>query len=247
MTLRTKNGTTCETNRQLVGRLAAGVAHDFSGLFSRIQRHTSSVQAGKPLTAEQSESLREIGIAVGQGVSLIDRLQAYCHRNNGQAAAEDLNAVLAPLIDRLCATVSSNVEVIFEPGEGVPGVAIPNHLLEQVLGHLVQNSREAMPYGGTLRIGTALVEMEGSGTDKVPQGHQGRFVCLSLADTGCGMSDVTLSRLFKPFFTTKRGINKIGIGLSKVQGIVKIHRGWIEVKSELGFGSKFSIFLPAAI
>jgi two-component system, cell cycle sensor histidine kinase and response regulator CckA len=101
-----------------------------------------------------------------------------------------------------------------------------------------------MPGGGHLVIATSFLEADAAYAAKHPEASEGSYVCLTVRDTGCGMDEVTKSRLFEPFFTTKEVGNGTGMGLATAYGIVKQHNGWIEVESKLGAGSTFSVFLP---
>jgi CheY-like chemotaxis protein len=118
-------------------------------------------------------------------------------------------------------------------------------MLEQVLVNLVVNSRDAMPRGGQLIIGTELRSFDTAQTDKNRETRCGRFVALSVRDTGTGISAEHLPRIFEPFFTTKEVGKGTGLGLATVYGIVKQHDGWIDVTTEVGVGSTFTLFLPA--
>jgi CheY-like chemotaxis protein len=119
-------------------------------------------------------------------------------------------------------------------------------MIEQVIMNLAVNARDAMPNGGTLAISTSAVEITDAYVQTHPEARLGTFVCLSVSDTGCGMDSATLSRIFEPFFTTKEVGKGTGLGLATVYGIVKQHEGWIEVASEVGKGSTFTVFLPAS-
>jgi CheY-like chemotaxis protein len=118
-------------------------------------------------------------------------------------------------------------------------------MMEQVVTNLCINARDAMPNGGQLTIGTAKVEFDAVTVKAHAEAKPGSFVCLSVADTGCGMNESILKQVFQPFFTTKEPGKGTGLGLATVFGIVKQHRGWIEVQSEVGVGSVFHVFLPA--
>ena len=119
-------------------------------------------------------------------------------------------------------------------------------MLEQVILNLAVNARDAMPDGGSLTIRIGAADLHEQDAQGGPGPHNGRFVCLSVSDTGCGMDDGTLSHLFEPFFTTKEPDKGTGLGLSTVHGIVAQHKGWVETESQVGRGSTFRVFLPAA-
>src|SRR6185436_13084392 len=116
---------------------------------------------------------------------------------------------------------------------------------EQVIMNLAVNGRDAMPRGGQLVVGTTLVDVDASHVERHPgEARPGRFICLSITDTGGGIDHLTMSRIFEPFFTTKEFGKGTGLGLATVYGIVKQHQGWIEVKSQVGQGTTFKVFLP---
>ena len=117
-------------------------------------------------------------------------------------------------------------------------------MIEQVLLNLVVNSRDAMPQGGRVVIRVTVTEVDARHLDQHPEGRPGRFVCLSVRDTGCGIAPDNLRRIFEPFFTTKEVGKGTGLGLATVYGILKQHHGWVEVESELGKGAVFKVFLP---
>jgi two-component system cell cycle sensor histidine kinase/response regulator CckA len=120
-----------------------------------------------------------------------------------------------------------------------------SNLVEQLIINLVTNARDAMPKGGNLTITTRSSLFSSKDLMNHPEIRSGNFVCLSISDTGVGMSKDIIHRMFEPFFSTKAVGAGTGLGLSVVYGIVKQHGGWIDVESEQGAGSKLNIFLPA--
>jgi CheY-like chemotaxis protein len=128
----------------------------------------------------------------------------------------------------------------------LPPIEADLGMLEQVVMNLAVNSRDAMPKGGRLNISTAEIEIGQDYVTKRADARVGRFVCMSVSDTGCGIDAQTIVRIFEPFFTTKEVGKGTGLGLATVYGIVQQHRGWIEVSSEPGQGTTFKIYLPAA-
>jgi CheY-like chemotaxis protein len=140
--------------------------------------------------------------------------------------------------------IGEHIHLECESAAGLPCVFADACSIEQVLMNLTVNARDAMPEGGQLTIRTAAVETDVDYVWRNPEARAGRFVCLTVTDTGCGMDSVTKSHIFEPFFTTK-GVGKgTGMGLATVYGIVKQHNGWVEVTSEVGAGTTFQIFLP---
>ena len=117
-------------------------------------------------------------------------------------------------------------------------------MLDQILMNLAVNARDAMPDGGELLIETAEKTLDEAGAPLHPDARAGRFVCLRVTDTGCGIPPEALPRIFEPFFTTKEAGKGTGLGLATVFGIVRQHRGWVQARSQLGKGSVFEVFLP---
>jgi two-component system, cell cycle sensor histidine kinase and response regulator CckA len=117
-------------------------------------------------------------------------------------------------------------------------------MMDQVLMNLAVNSRDAMPKGGNLIIETSIAEFDESAASHSAQVRPGKFVCLNVSDTGCGIPPENLQRIFEPFFTTKDIGKGTGLGLATVFGIIQQHNGWINVYSEFGHGTTFRIYLP---
>jgi CheY-like chemotaxis protein len=130
--------------------------------------------------------------------------------------------------------------------ENLPFVNADVGMIEQILLNLIVNARDAMPQGGSIVITTEAVNIDASHAEIHPEAQTGKFVCIAVSDTGTGIYPEYLPRIFEPFFTTKEAGKGSGFGLATVYGIVKQHRGWIEVSSQLGTGTAFKIFLPAS-
>jgi signal transduction histidine kinase/DNA-binding response OmpR family regulator len=228
-----------------VGRLAAGVAHDFNNILTVIQGHTGLLRAEAALTPAMSESVQGIARAAERGGKLTSQLLAFSRRNVLQPRRLDLNEVLTNLSSLLHRTLGEDINYQFDYASELPALRADPGLIEQVVMNLAVNARDAMPRGGQLVISTALADIDAGYVARHPgEARAGQFVCLTITDTGCGMDHVTLSRVFEPFFTTKEFGKGTGLGLAMVYGIVKQHQGWVEVQSRVGQGTTFKIFLP---
>ncbi len=149
------------------------------------------------------------------------------------------------LLKMLRRLLGEHITVQFESNDNLPPVEADTGMLEQVVLNLVVNARDAMPRGGKVTITTHLTEIDLDSVRHHSERRPGKFVTLSVADTGTGMDDQTLKRIFEPFFTTKDVGKGTGLGLPTAYGIIKQHQGWIEVYTQPGQGSLFEVFLPA--
>jgi len=228
---------------EAVGQLAGGVAHDFNNLITIIKGYTElllcELEPGNP-SAKYAEEVRKAG---DRAASLTRQLLAFSRKQVLQRQAVDLNLVVANLQNMLKVLVGEHIEVTTSPGTGLPKVMADPGQLEQIIMNLVVNARDAMPTGGRIEIRTATVALE-KAIAAAREVEPGYFVRLSVADTGCGMDEATLKQIFQPFFTTKEVGKGTGLGLAIVYGVVKQSGGFVEVKSQVGEGSTFHVFLP---
>ena len=229
-----------------VGRLAGGVAHDFNNLVTVMQGHIGLLRSEPNLGAQMRESLQQLSRAVERAAKLTAQLLTFSRRNIIQPRKVELNELLTVLGALLHRTLGEDITFQFSYAPDLPAVFGDAGLIEQVVMNLAVNARDAMSKGGILMITTSPVEIDQSYVERHPEARTGRFVCLSITDTGSGMDSITLSRLFEPFFTTKEFGKGSGLGLATSYAIVKQHGGWIDVSSQLGRGSTFKIHLPPA-
>ena len=228
-----------------VGRLAAGIAHDFNNVLTVIQGHSGLLRSDPALSPAMSESVQGIARAAERGSKLTSQLLAFSRRNVIKLQRLELNEVVTNLSSLLHRTLGEDITYQFNYASDLPSVHADPGLIEQVIMNLAVNARDAMPRGGQLVISTSMADIDASYVARHPaEAREGRFICLSIADTGGGMDQLTLSRMFEPFFTTKEFGKGTGLGLATVYGIVKQHHGWIEVRSQVGQGSTFRLFLP---
>ncbi|HMJ92097.1 MAG TPA: response regulator [Candidatus Acidoferrum sp.] len=230
----------------VVGQLAAGVAHDYNNIMTIVQGHAELLIETENLSEDATSSLKEISTAAVRATKLTQQLLAFSRKQVIRLADVDLASVTRNMSVMLKRAVGENITLQLAFPAQVPTVRADVGSLEQVLMNLVVNARDAMPKGGELTIGINPAVFDEVTAKENSERRAGKFVCLSVRDTGTGMSAETMKKIFEPFFTTKDIGKGTGLGLATVYGIVKQHRGWLEVSSELERGSEFLIYLPQA-
>ncbi len=226
---------------EAIGTLAGGVAHDFNNILHVILLAADALIDQTPEACDPQHALQLIKNAAERAASLTHKLLAFARRQVLAPQIVNLNAVIgemAPLVARI---IGNDIEVSTELASDLHQVRADPGQLEQIILNLAANARDAMPEGGSLTISTSNIDQIGTSQSCLPPG---RYVRLSVTDSGCGMDKTVKSRLFEPFFTTKEIGKGTGLGAT-VFGIVKQSGGHIEVQSEPGFGSTFTIDLPA--
>ncbi len=229
-----------------VGQLAAGVAHDFNNILTIIQGHSGLLMASQTLPPPLAESIKQIGHAAERAANLTRQLLMFSRKQLAQRRLMDLNEAIKESGGMLRVLTGESIQVQMTCVPNLPSIYADSGMIQQILINLAANARDAMPKGGRLQVSSASVEVSEDECLRNPDAQPGRFVCLSVADTGCGMDAATLERIFEPFFTTKEPGRGTGLGLATVYGIVKQHQGWVDVASECGRGTTFKVFFPAA-
>jgi PAS domain S-box-containing protein len=229
---------------EAIGQLAGGVAHDFNNILTVIHGHASLLLAGGALTGVSARSAQQISQAAGRAASLTRQLLAFSRRQVIQPRELDMKEVVGNMTSMLGRILGEDIalQLHYSPHPAI--VHADAGMMEQVLLNLAVNSRDAMPKGGVLAIRISALELDARVVAEHSEARAGRFICLSVTDTGCGIRPENLRRIFEPFFTTKEVGKGTGLGLATVYGIVKQHHGWIEVESEVGKGTAFKVFLP---
>ncbi len=229
---------------EAVGQLAGGVAHDFNNLLMVITGYSDQILSRLPADDPLRRKVEQIRKAGDRAASLTRQLLAFSRKQVIEPKVLDLNAVVAGIEKMLRRLIGEHIDIVMLPGRELGRVRADPGQIEQVIMNLVVNARDAMPHGGRLGLETANVEVEPGGARAHGGADQGRYVVLTVADNGVGMSRETLSRAFEPFFTTKEQGKGTGLGLATVYGIVKQSGGHIAVESEAGQGTTFRIYLP---
>ena len=229
---------------QAIGQLAAGVAHDFNNILTVIQAHTSLMQLNTRLDQDMTESLQEVSTAAERAATLTRQLLAFSRKQVMRPEGLDLNQVIRHLSAMLRRLIGEHIELRCEFQEHLVSIHGDAGCVEQVLINLAVNARDAMPGGGQLIIRTANTMVNPVQVARNPEARPGPHVCVTVTDTGHGMIPSVMQRIFEPFFTTKDVGKGTGLGLATAYGIMKQHNGWIEVASQVGQGSTFSLFFP---
>jgi len=234
---------------ETLGTLSGGIAHDFNNLLTGIigyhELAAESVDPDHPARA----CLEEARKASLRARELVEQILTFGRQSSGASLeATDITLVVEEARRFLRATLPSNVTIVTDIPESLPQVRADTTQIHQVLLNLGSNAAHAMrPQGGTLTITLQKVDLNAAGSKALGGLPPGAYVRLSVGDTGHGMDEATIHRIFEPFFTTKSTREGSGLGLAVVHGIVRSHRGAINVESKVGRGSTFHIFLPAVM
>ncbi len=229
---------------EAVGRLSGGIAHDFNNLLGVIigysQMLARKIERDNPL----HEYIEEIEKAGQRATSLTRQLLAFSRQQILTPKVLNLNELVSDMVKMLPRLIGEDIALSTKLEPAIGSVKADPGQIEQVVMNLAVNARDAMPSGGRLTIGTADVVLDEMYARQHPGAKPGKYVMLSVADSGVGMNSQTLQHIFEPFFTTKEVGKGTGLGLATVYGIMKQSGGYIWVDSELGKGSCFQIFLP---
>ncbi|HUT79527.1 MAG TPA: ATP-binding protein, partial [Polyangia bacterium] len=229
---------------EAIGRLAGGIAHDFNNLMSIIISYTEFALEALRDSSPVRDDLLQVRKAGRRAADLTRQLLAFSRKQVLEPLVLDINEVVAGLEGMLRRLLGEDIEIVFHPEPGLSSVLADSGQIAQVLMNLAVNARDAMPRGGKLLIETADVEIDEDYAARHTAIEAGRYVLLSVSDTGCGMEPMIRDRIFEPFFTTKEQGKGTGLGLATVYGIVKQSGGNIWAYSEPGLGTTFKIYLP---
>jgi PAS domain S-box-containing protein len=229
---------------EAVGRLAGGIAHDFNNLLAVIMGHSDLILSVLRKGDGMTHDVEQIRRASERAATLTRQLLAFSRRQFLQPQVIDVNTLVGNLATMLRRLIGEDIQLELRLDPATGRVSADPGQLEQVIMNLAVNARDAMPQGGRLVLETASAALDQAFVAAHPGSTAGGHVRVSIQDTGCGMTAEVLSHLFEPFFTTKEPGRGTGLGLSTVYGIVKQHRGYIDVTSEPGRGTAFAVYLP---
>lgn len=231
---------------EAIGQLAGGVAHDFNNMLAAVLLNVQVLlMEPESLSLEVQDILKQIMVATERAANLSRQLLTFSRKQVMQPQPVRLNEVVTNLIKMLRRIIGENIHVESDSDTDLPFVLADIGMMEQVIVNLAVNARDAMPQGGYLRLHAKAVAFDQLAGSQHPDARPGKFVCLSVSDTGTGIDPAHLPRIFEPFFTTKEPGKGTGLGLATVYGLVKQHQGWVQVDSQVGQGTTFQVFLPA--
>jgi two-component system, cell cycle sensor histidine kinase and response regulator CckA len=229
---------------EAIGLLAGGIAHDFNNLLTAISGYTEMTLQTLDDDDKRREDLQEVAKASRRAAALTRQLLAVSRRQILQPTVLDVNEMVADIQKLLHRTIPENIDLHLELSEVLDPVRADRGQLEQVVLNLAINAGDAMPQGGRLLVATENIDVDEERARRHPPMSAGRYVRLTMNDTGMGMTAQTQAHIFEPFFTTKERGRGTGLGLATVYGIVKQSEGFIWVESEVGRGTIFEVYLP---
>jgi PAS domain S-box-containing protein len=229
---------------EAVGTLAGGIAHDFNNILSAIMGYGELAQLASEEGQNNHRHLDQIVKAAERAKSLVKQMLTYSRRSEMELRPVDINLLVTRSFGMLERAIPKMININSNLSDDLALVKADSTLMEQVIMNLANNASDAMPDGGRLTFETSLIDLDLDYIDDQLEIAPGRYVLLTVTDTGQGMDKETLEKIFDPFFTTKDIGKGTGLGLSTVFGITKEHGGHISCYSEPGLGTTFKIYLP---
>ena len=224
---------------EAIGQLTGGIAHDFNNLLTIILANAELLGKGP-----DPASLRDIVSAAVSGRVMVNQLLGFARRSTLTLEPLHLGQLVSDLAAVLRRVLPADIELLVFADEDLPEVSADGQAVEQIVLNLVNNARDAMQAGGTLRLETSCSWISDAQRQVLGPGAATEYVCLAVDDTGEGMDEETRQRAFEPFFTTKAVGKGTGLGLATVYGLVKQHGGFVQVDSAPGAGTRMRVYFP---
>ena len=231
---------------EVIGRLAGGVAHDYNNMLSVIMGHTELTMKEVDPNGSVHEALQEILKTAERSAKLTRQLLTFAREEIISPLVLDLNEAVPEMFPMLSRLIGERIQFVWRPQDDRCPVKLDPAQLDQILVNLCLNAGDAISDAGEITVRTAIASIEEAFCTDRLELVPGRFILLSIRDSGCGMDQETIGRVFEPFFTTKFKETGTGLGLATVYGIVKQNGGFIDVQSQPGEGATFNIYLPLA-
>lgn len=230
---------------EAVGKLAGGVAHDFNNMLSIILGYTEIARKRFAPSEPVVEELQQVEIAGKKAANLVRQLLLFSRKQPLKFTSIDLPQTIEELVKMLSRVLGENIRLALDLADDCWRIEGDAGNIDQVIMNLAVNARDAMAAGGVLSMKVENMVVDEQYCQHHLEARPGRFVRFSVSDTGTGMCDDQLEHIFEPFYTTKEVGKGTGLGLAVVYGIVKSHKGWVNVYSEPGLGTTFRLHLPA--
>jgi two-component system, cell cycle sensor histidine kinase and response regulator CckA len=230
-----------------IGTLASGIAHDFNNILAIIIGYAALIENNIDDVKKVTRSVQAINKAVQRGATLVQQILTFARKTDTAHDIVRVNMVVDELARMLEETFPKSITIHLELGYNLPALIIDQSQLHQAILNLCVNARDAIHLEGestgTLTIKTTVVPGYKLRL-QFPEANPEKYIAISVTDTGSGMDEETLDHIFEPFFTTKEKGKGSGLGLSVVYGILKAYQGFIDVQSDVGVGSTFTLYLP---
>jgi len=232
---------------EAIGTLAGGIAHDFNNILGGMVGYLSLLKEQHAPEDPHYAILRKIELSTQQTSELVKQLLAFSRRGKFESKPVDMNGIIRNVLKILSRSISKKISIVTDLQGDLSMTEGDPSQLEQVIMNVSLNAAQAMPDGGELKITTTMIPFEDLPKDMFGYEHFDLYILTSISDTGIGMEKPIKEHIFEPFFTTKAMGKEAGtgLGLSTAYGIIRNHGGAIQVKSEVGEGTTFSIYLPA--
>lgn len=229
---------------EAIGQLAGGIAHDFNNLLTVINGYSTLLLQKLEPDSQMSKEIEQILNAGERATRLIQQLLTFCRRQIIAPQQLNVNSFITSLHKILSRLIGENISLGTKLSSEIGLIMADAGQIEQIVMNLVINARDALESGGAITIETANCDPDDGFISQQGDTPPENFIVISVKDNGMGMSREVISRIFEPFFTTKEQGSGTGLGLATVYGIVKQSNGYIQVKSEVGMGSEFRVYLP---
>ncbi|MHB1462597.1 MAG: PAS domain S-box protein [Armatimonadota bacterium] len=230
---------------ETIGQLSSGIAHDFNNLLTVITGFIDIMMAESDANSPFYSEMTEVKNASDKAASLTKQLLAFSRKQTLEKKPVNVNTLITSNKKMISRLIGEDIKVDMTLAPGVLMASVDEGQMDQVILNLATNARDAMPNGGKLRIVTDVINITKDDVTFGTDSSEGKYIKITVADTGTGMDDATSSRIFEPFYTTKTEGKGTGLGLSTCYGIMKQHEGWISVSSTKGIGTEFYLYLPA--
>jgi len=229
-----------------VGRLAGGVAHDLNNMLVAMLGYGDMILADPALGEKNRERLSLMQQAALRSRDLVRQLLAFSRKQTLSVESLDANSIISEFQKLLHKTLREDIRIHLRLASALPAIQADRSQLEQVILNLAVNAQDAMPQGGTITFETGRAVLTQDDMAMEQDLRPGTYIYVAVSDTGLGMDPKVLEHIFEPFYTTKQHGEGTGLGLSTVYGVVKQHQGGIQVSSEPGLGTTFTVLLPEA-